>query len=80
MSSSSLTVVIKPRDVVISRVLEIVTRTPGCKIEYVANLLPDLTLREVCYTLCYLRRKGRLDLNPDSQRGFTVSPTLRLFH
>jgi hypothetical protein len=74
------TVSIKPVEAVISRVLEIVTCIPGCRIEYVAGRLPDLTLREVCYILSYLRRKGLLDLNPNGQGGVTVSPTCRLFH
>lgn len=80
MPSPSQTVIIKPLDTVIAHVLDIVIRAPGCQIQYVASLLPDLTLREVCYTLCYLRRKGRLNLSLDSRGGFTVSPTWRLFH
>ena len=80
MPSPSQTVIFKPLDAVMSQVLEIVIRAPGCQIQYVASLLPALTLGEVCYTLCYLRRKGRLDLNLDSRGGFTVSPTWRLFH
>lgn len=80
MPSLAQTVVIKPLDTVISRVLNIVISAPGCQIQYVAGLMPELTLRELCYTLCYLRRKGRLELYSDSQGGFSVSATWRVFH
>lgn len=70
----------KPENFLINQILHIVTLEPGCRIEHVANLLPDLTLREVVYALGYLSRKGQLDLIVDRQGGFAVIPTSRLFH
>lgn len=70
----------KPDDTVIAHILDIITHQPGCRIEHLADLLPDLTLRQVVYTLNYLSRKGQLHLVVDCQGGFAVSPTLRVFH
>ena len=70
----------KPDHTVISLILDIIARAPGCRIEHVANLLPHLTLKEVYYTLSYLCRKGQLDMIVDRQGGFAVTPTLRLFN
>jgi hypothetical protein len=70
----------KPDDTVIAHILNIITHQPGCRIEHVADLLPDLTLRQVVYTLNYLSRKGQLDLVVNRQGGFAVTPTLRVFH
>ena len=47
----------KPGNTVISHILDIVAHEPGCRIEDMADLLPDLTLKEVVYTLCYLSSK-----------------------
>ena len=80
MSPSFRAFAINPQNTVINHILEIVALAPGCHIQYVAQLLPDLTLREVFHTLCYLNRKGRLDLKLDKQEGVTVSPSLRLFN
>ncbi len=77
---SSQTLAINPQDTVINQILEIVALAPGCHIQYVAQLLPDLTLREVFHTLYYLNRKGQLILKLDEQEGVTVTPSLRLFN
>jgi hypothetical protein len=78
MSSSSLTM--KPPNTIINHILEIVALAPGCHLKYVAQLLPDLTLREVFHTLWYLNRIGQLDLKMDKHEGLTVSPSPRLFN
>jgi hypothetical protein len=70
----------KPENTVISHILDIIAHEPGCQIEHVADLLPDLTLREVVYALNYLSRKGQLDLIVDRQGIFAVTPTSRLFN
>jgi hypothetical protein len=74
----------KPQNTVINQILNIIAHKPGCRVEHVADLLsdffPDLTLKEVIYTLSYLSRKGRLDLIVDSQGDFAVTPTSRLFN
>ena len=74
----------KPQNTVINHILDIIAHKPGCRIEHVADLLsdffPDLTLKDVVYTLSYLCRKGQLDLVVDRQGGFAVTPTLRVFH
>lgn len=80
MSPSFQAFAINPQNTVINHILEIVALAPGCHIQYVAQLLPDLTLREVFHTLCYLNRKGQLDLKLDKQEGVTVTPSLRLFN
>lgn len=49
MSSSSLAM--KPPNTIINHILEIVARAPGCHLKYVAQLLPDLTLREVFHAV-----------------------------
>ena len=45
-----------------------------------AKLTPELTLREVVYTLCYLSRKGQLRMIVNGQGGFAVTTTLRVFN
>jgi hypothetical protein len=74
----------KPQNTVINHILDIIAHKPGCRIEHVADLLsdffPDLTLKEVVYTLSYLSRKGQLDLIVDRQGGFAITPTSRLFN
>jgi len=70
----------KPDDTVINHMLDVIAHAPGCPIEHVAHFLPGLTLREIYYTLSYLSRKGLLELIVDSQGGFAVTTTLRLFN
>ena len=70
----------KPNHTVVNHILDIVALEPGCRIEHVADLLPDLTLREVVCTLNYLSSKGQLDVILDRQGGFAVIPTSRVFH
>lgn len=74
----------KPQNTVINHILDIIAHKPGCRVEHVADLLsdffPDLTLKEVVYTLSYLSRKGQLDLIVDRQGGFAITPTSRLFN
>jgi hypothetical protein len=65
---------------VLNHILDIVTHAPGCRIQDVAHHLPDLTLREVFYSLSYLSRKGQVHLIVDPQGGLAVTPTLRLFN
>ena len=50
---------------VIQHLLNVIAHAPGIRIEDVAQLTPELTLREVFYTLCYLSRKGQLRLIVD---------------
>ena len=71
---------IKPQNTVINKILEIVALAPGCHVRYVAQFLPDVTLREIHYTLHFLNRKGQLDLKMDKQEGLTVTPSVRLFN
>jgi hypothetical protein len=78
MSSSSLAM--KPPNTIINQILEIVALAPGCHLKYVAQLLPDLTLREVIHALWYLNRMGQLDLKMDKHEGLTLTPSRRLFH
>jgi hypothetical protein len=67
------------RDNVINRILEIVAEAPGCQIADMAKSLPDVTLREVFSSLCYLKKSGQLEMVVGSQGAvFTLSP--RLFH
>ncbi|HET9787828.1 MAG TPA: hypothetical protein VFP47_11865 [Pyrinomonadaceae bacterium] len=53
---------------------------PTARIEDVAKLTPELTLREVFYTLCYLSQRGQLRLIVDGQGGFAVTTAVRLFN
>jgi hypothetical protein len=78
MPSSSLA--IRPPNTIINHILEIVALAPGCHFKYVAELLPDLTLKEVFHTLYYLNRMGQLDLKVDKLEGLTVTPSPRLFN
>lgn len=63
----------KPDNTIIDHILNVVALAPRARIEDVAKLTPELTLREVFYTLCYLSQKGRLRLIVDGQGGFAVT-------
>ena len=65
---------------IISRVLEIVARAPGCHITYVAELIPDATLEQVIVTLCHLKRNGQLEVVVGNQGAVFVTLSPRLFH
>ena len=79
MSLTSTTLNYKPWDNVVDRILEIVAGVPGCQIADVAKRLPELTLREVFNSLCYLKQSGQLQVVVGSQGAvFILSP--RLFH
>jgi hypothetical protein len=70
----------KPQNTVMNEILEIVALAPGCHVTYVAQFLPDVTSREIYYTLRFLNQKGQLDLKMDREDGLTVTPSPRLFN
>jgi hypothetical protein len=70
----------KPDNTIIDHLLNVIAMTPGARIEEVAELAPELTFREVLYTLCYLSQRGRLRLIVDGQGGFRVATTARLYN
>ena len=70
----------KPDNIIMNHLLNVIAHAPAVRIEDVAKLTPQLTLREVIYTLCYLSRRGQLRLIVDGQGGFAVTTTSRLFN
>jgi hypothetical protein len=70
----------KPDNAISDHILNVVALVPRARIEDVAKLTPELTLREVFYTLCYLSRRGQLRLIVDGQGGFAVTTAVRLFN
>lgn len=70
----------KPDNTIIDHILNVIALAPGARIEEVAKRTPELTLREVFYTLCYLSQKGQLRLIVDGQGGFAVTTTVRSFN
>lgn len=70
----------KLESTVIHHLLNVIAHAPGIRIVDVAQLTPELSLREVVYTLCYLSRKGQLRLIVDGQGGFAVTTTLQFFN
>ena len=70
----------KPEHTLIDCILDIIVHQPGCRIQDVADFLPDLTLHEIVDTLRYLSRKGQLELIVDRQGRFAVTPTSRVFN
>ena len=70
----------KPDDTIINHILDVIARAPGCPINHVPNLFPDLTRKEVFYTVGYLKRKGLLELTVVKQGGVAVTASLRLFN
>ena len=69
----------KLENTVMHHMLNVIAHAPGIRIEEVAQLTPELTLKEVFYTLCYLSRKGQLRLIVNAQVGLAVTRTLRFF-
>ena len=63
-----------------NHLLSVIAHAPGARIEEVAKLTPELTLREVFDALCYLSRTGQLRLIVDGQGGFAVTTALRSFN
>jgi hypothetical protein len=49
----------KPDNTIIDHILHVIALAPRARIEEVAKLTPELTLREVFYTLCYLSRASQ---------------------
>jgi hypothetical protein len=80
MSLSLATVNKMPWHNITHRILEIVARAPGCQIADVAKRLPDVTLREVLDSLCYLKQSGQLEVVEGNQGAVFVSLSPRLFH
>ena len=80
MSSSAPTIHKAPWNTTIHRVLEIVARAPGCRLSYVAELLPDVTRREILVSLCYLKQSRQLDVVMGEQGALLVTLSPRLFH
>jgi hypothetical protein len=70
----------KPDNTIIDHILNVIALAPGTRIEDVAKLTPELTLKEVFDALCYLSRRGQLRLMVDGQGGFAVTTTLRSFN
>lgn len=70
----------KLENTVVDHLLNVIAHSPGIRIEDVAQLTPELSLREVVYTLCYLSRRGQLRLLVNGQGGFAVTTTLRFFN
>ena len=70
----------KLKNAVVDHMLNVIAHSPGIRIEDVAQLTPELSLREVIYTLCYLSRKGQLRLLVNGQGGVAVTTTLRFFN
>jgi hypothetical protein len=61
-------------------VLEIIAGAPGCQVAYVAELIPDVTVKQVIVTLCYLKRSGQLEVVVGNQGAVFVTLSPRLFH
>ena len=80
MSSSLTKLNDTPWDTVNNRILGIVAGAPGSEIAAVAELLPDVTLREVLYALCYLKQSGQLDVVVGKHGALFVTLSPRLFH
>ncbi len=70
----------KPEHTLIDCILGIIVHQPGCRIQDVADFLPDLTLNEILDSLRYLSRNGQLELIVDRQGRFAVTPTSRVFN
>jgi hypothetical protein len=70
----------KPNNIIIDYLLNVIAHVPGARVEDVAKLTPELTLREVFDALCYLSRTGQLRLIVDGQGGFAVTTALRSFN
>ena len=62
------------------RIFEIIADAPGCQMGHVAQLLPDLSLREVFNALLYLSSHGQLNLKVDGQESVTITVSPRSFN
>ena len=62
------------------RIFEIIAHAPGCQLNHVAHLLPELSLREVFNALRYLSSNGQLDLKVDGQKGVTITVSTRSYN
>ena len=80
MSSAFPTMDKTPWNTTTHRILEIVAGAPGCQLTYVAQLLPDVTLRELLKGLCYLKQSRQLDVVVGKQGALFVTLSPRLFH
>lgn len=80
MSSSFPTINKTPWITIIHRILEIVARAPGCQLSHVAELLPDVTLRQILESLCYLKQSRQLDVVMGKHGALLVTLSPRLFH
>jgi hypothetical protein len=58
----------KPDNTIIDHILNVIALAPRARIEDVAKLTPELTLREVFYTLCYLSRRMAKAASQSRQR------------
>ena len=80
MSLSLTTVNNLPRDNITNRILEIVAGAPGCEIAAVVELLPDVSLGEVLYAVCYLKQGGQLEVAVGKHGALFVTISPQLFH
>jgi hypothetical protein len=62
------------------RIFEIIARAPGCEMRHVADLLPDLSLRQVFNALRYLSSNGQVNLKMEGQEGVTLTVSPRSFN
>jgi hypothetical protein len=62
------------------RIFEIIAIAPGCQMRDVANLLPDLSLRQVFNALLYLSSNGQLTLKVSNQEGVSITVSPRSFN
>jgi len=70
----------KPQSSLTHRILDAIAQAPGCRIEDLAALFPEMTMKEIFYTLGSLSRHGHLRLIVDTQGSFAVTPSLRSFN
>jgi len=70
----------KPHSTLTNRMLDAIAQAPGCRIEELADLFPEITMKEIFYTLGYLSRNGDLRLIVDRQGSFAVTTSLRAFN
>lgn len=57
------------------RILESISKAPGCRMDDLVSLFPDLTWNQVLLEVNRLRLGHRLLMIADSQGSFVVSPT-----
>lgn len=59
---------------IIDRILEAVTRTPGCRVDDLVSLFPGLTWNQVFCEVTRLSLNHQLFLILDNQGAFVVKP------